>query len=366
MKVSFEASIYSGQTRGGISRIFNEVIPRLCEYPQLDTSLILFQDSLQSLPYHERLKIINFSKINRILRPRSFWKNYYEIAAHIFLKHTTKSILHTTNYRTFNHWNGRIITHVYDMIFEKLPEYYQGKDSDYYRQLKKTAILKADKLICISRSTSNDLEEVFPSTKGKTVVVPIACGDVFKQIKSDDIPWKHKTSVPFFLYVGERKGYKNFAEVIRAYSSWKFSNEFMIYVVGPDFSQEELDQLSSLDLINRVQLIKNVDDIALCYLYNQASALLHPSKYEGFGIPLIEAMSCGCPIIASSIPTTHEIADDVPVYFSPGQLESLISAFDQITSNKQQELRIMKGLSYVKRYSWDITTESILKTYESL
>ena len=104
----------------------------------------------------------------------------------------------------------------------------------------------------------------------------------------------------------------------------------------------------------------------MCYLYNRALAFIYPSLYEGFGIPLLEAMACGCPIVASRIPSTIEVAGDCPVYFNPNDVEELISALDIIIPEGRNSKRTRSGLERVKKYSWQKTAEQTLEVYHSL
>jgi alpha-1,3-rhamnosyl/mannosyltransferase len=101
-------------------------------------------------------------------------------------------------------------------------------------------------------------------------------------------------------------------------------------------------------------------------LYNQAAAFVHPSLYEGFGIPLLEAMACGCPVVASRIPTTREVAGDCPIYFDPMQPDELITALDVALAEGRNSERVRRGLEWVKQYSWDRTARETLQVYRAL
>ena len=100
-------------------------------------------------------------------------------------------------------------------------------------------------------------------------------------------------------------------------------------------------------LREKVLIYSNVNDSQLCDIYNQAKALIYPSLYEGFGIPLLEAMACGCPIIASKIPSTLEIAEQIPFYFKPGDEQELIVAMENVICNLSINERITTGLHWV-------------------
>ncbi len=121
-----------------------------------------------------------------------------------------------------------------------------------------------------------------------------------------------------------------------------------------------------LGIHNCVDLITDISDKELCQLYNRAAAFVFPSLYEGFGMPLLEAMACGCPVIASRIPATIEVAGDCPVYFEPTEQESLLAAFDIPLSESRESERTRAGLKRVEKYSWDATAKQTLGVYEAL
>jgi glycosyltransferase involved in cell wall biosynthesis len=112
---------------------------------------------------------------------------------------------------------------------------------------------------------------------------------------------------------------------------------------------------------NQITLFPQVDELHLCRLYNQASAFIYTSQYEGFGIPLLEAMACGCPVIASKIPSSVEVAGDIPIYFTPGNMDELIVALDQAVNEGPTSPRTAEGLALVRQYSWENTARDFLQ-----
>jgi len=137
-------------------------------------------------------------------------------------------------------------------------------------------------------------------------------------------------------------------------------------VIGSEWSLDEMESLRQLDIYDQVLLVNNVDDETLCYLYNTAVAFVYPSLYEGFGIPLLEAMACGCPVVASRIPSTIEVAGDCPAYFDPLETESLVSALDKVLLEGTDSERSLAGLERVKAFSWERTAEQTLEVYHRL
>ena len=168
-----------------------------------------------------------------------------------------------------------------------------------------------------------------------------------------------KNIFPFILYVGRRGHYKGFNTFLNAYSRWKRNKEVKLIVVGPALTKEENNDIRNKHLENQVVPFIEIQDDLLCDLYNQAMAFVYPSLYEGFGIPLLEAMSCSCPIIASDIPSTNEVANDVPFYFEPGNEDNLINSLDHIGATEATQVKIKDGHDLVKKYSWDKTSQQV-------
>jgi glycosyltransferase involved in cell wall biosynthesis len=195
----------------------------------------------------------------------------------------------------------------------------------------------------------------------KIQVIYLGCSPVFQKIPSQK--WLGK---PFILFVGGRAKYKNFEGLLRAFSIWHKNREVDLVVVGADWSAEESKKIIALNLSDKIRLIAYPDDLVLRDLYNQALAFLYPSLYEGFGIPLLESMSCGCPIIASRIPSTVEIAGEVPIYHEPGNQEQILSNLDQALSEAKPSERILMGTRLAKSFSWERTARQTLELYRNL
>ncbi len=229
-----------------------------------------------------------------------------------------------------------------------------------------SSIGKADRVIAISSATSRDLQEYFElNDANKVRVVHLACGDIFRPLDEDES--KMESRKPFLLYVGDRNHYKNFQFLLRAFAKWPARNRVELVVAGgKDWSAEETATIGDLKLDEHVRRIESVDDEQLVRLYNTALAFVYPSLYEGFGIPLLEALSCGCPIVASRIPSTVEVAEDCPFYFEPDQPDSVIAALDTVLAVSNDHERRARGFEQTKKFSWDKTAQKTLAIYREL
>jgi alpha-1,3-rhamnosyl/mannosyltransferase len=138
-------------------------------------------------------------------------------------------------------------------------------------------------------------------------------------------------------------------------------------VVGEAWTARETDLLARLGIEDRVLLFSNVNDQQLCDLYNQARAFVYPSHYEGFGIPLLEAIACGCPLLASNIPSTREVAGTIPFYFEAAKSESLAEALNLCVEKDLRDSQpVQAGPEWAQQYSWQKTAQVFVDVYRNL
>ncbi|MEW6614765.1 MAG: glycosyltransferase family 1 protein [Thermodesulfobacteriota bacterium] len=370
MNVVIDGIIYKMQAWGGIARIFNEILPRICNIDRsLHITLLSYKSNCQTLPAHDNIHDLSLPQAQRFLRPGFLWRPFVpkiqQQIYNLFLKELQKQIWHSSYYTLPDLWKGPLVITVPDMAHERYPEFF-GKEIKEFRKLKQRCILNADAIIAISQTTKNDLISFYAINADKIWVVPPACSDVFREKGADEhwaaiIPGK-----PYLLYVGIRSHYKNVDRLIEAYRQWRGHEEVDLVVVGRPWTLNQIDELKRLGLDRYVHLLGHIDDRTLAKLYRRAVALVYPSLYEGFGIPLLEAMACGCPIVASKIPSTIEVAGKCPVYFDPQDSDSMVNAFEIALTEGRNSARVEKGFEKIKHYSWDKTAQQTLEVYRGL
>lgn len=367
MNIVIDGIVYSFQKAGGISRLFSEIMPRICDYDEnIRFQLLLNHKNIQPLPQHRHIFYRSPYKVVPFLRPTRLWQRhriaFKEELAIRLIGNSRKKIWHSTYFTLPKRWKGAVVTTVYDMIYERYEDsFFSDLWDDKVRASKRSSLTGADKVISISQATKDDLKDILGIPDERIQVIHLACSPVFRKIESDG-----SISKPFILYVGSRAKYKNFRGLLHAYALWPGNKEVELVTVGGDWSKEELEALVELKLLEKVRLIPFPDDLVLRDLYNQALAFVYPSLYEGFGIPLLEAMSCGCPVIASRIPSTVEVADDVPIYHEPGNSEQLLSNLDQAYTESKSSERVLAGLNHAKLFSWERTAYQTAELYRKL
>jgi len=372
MSIVIDGIAFQQQSVGGITQIFNEILPIICE----KDSSIRFQifttgSLLQPLPEHKNIEHIPLLNTYRLFRPQKIFhgltKKINEYSIDRQFKYLDKAIWHSTYFTYVKHWKGPVVVTVHDMIYERFPDMFNKQEDVEFRKLKKQCILQADILISISETTKRDVVSILGIENDRCVVVPLACSKFYRVVDLSTQETPEMFHSQFFLYVGKRHHYKNFRLLLNAYSLWKRRNLVKIIIVGDEvWSNDELNLLSELKIRDSVYFIHHPKKEQLRKLYNQAIALVYPSFYEGFGIPLLEAMNCGCPIIASDIPSTREVANDVPIYFNPTEINQLHIAFEQALNENRENSRVEHGYKVAHEYSWNITAKKTLDIYRSL
>ena len=240
---------------------------------------------------------------------------------------------------------------VYDLIPERL-----GLDTtDPVWDEKRFGIEHASAYACISESTRRDLLELEPAARGKPATVVRLGADDFEARPEHEVAAfrrQHGLDRPYFLVVGERRGidgYKNVSLVFQALSDWRDADAHELVCVG---GKPELEpELTRIAPRLRVRCL-SLNDYELRLAYGGAVALLFPSRYEGFGLPVAEAMACGCPVITTPRSSLPEVAGDAAIYIDPDDPRGLQEAFDHVREPLRRTAMIAAGASRVSLHRW--------------
>ena len=365
MKIAFDYQIFSQQSYGGISRYFNALA---LKFSKLDHDIKIFagihrNKYLSSLPK----PIVKGYELTKY-PPRS--AKLFLLANHYLTNHQIQQwrpdLIHETYYSISNSTSNKLprIVTAYDMVHELFPK--QFKKKEYITQKKISTFNRADHIISISHNTKKDLVKFFDIPPEKISVVHLAC-DIFNQSNSNSINFSF--TKPFLLYVGARSGYKNFNRFLEAISkSQKLINDFDIVAFGGGIlSFKENALIDSLGF--KKDQVKQIggDDSVLAALYQEATAFVYPSLYEGFGIPLLEAMAYECPVISSNTSSLPEVVGEAGEYFNPEEIESIKSSIENVVYSPSRTLALKaKGLKRINHFSWEKCAQDTLKIYKTL
>ena len=257
---------------------------------------------------------------------------------------------------------ARVVT-VYDMIPELMPHLVPGEEHTV--AAKRRAVHEADHVICISERTRSDLLNLTGLSPNRVSVVYLAADDLPDVAIDRD---SQSLTPPFILYVGSRNGYKNFATLVEAFAAARslVADIEIVAFGGGSFSQDELDRFATLGVANRIRHCYG-DDETLVQLLRSALVMVYPSLYEGFGLPPLEAMAQGCPVICSHAASMPEVVGDAAMLFDPTNRDELSVRLEQVAADATlRQALITRGRERSRRFSWKACAEKTARIYESL
>jgi glycosyltransferase involved in cell wall biosynthesis len=364
MKIEYDYQIFSGQRYGGISRYFFELARHIsCGTGVSD---VLINSPVFVNQYLEKVEppVRKFGVPVPFFRGSSRAYNVVnEFVAPFISQANNADVYHETYYsrRPNRQARGKIVLTVYDMIHELFSETFSANDK--IAELKKLAVQRASHIICISESTQRDLIRLLDVPAKKTSVIhlgfSLTCTTTGEAIITKD---------PYLLYVGHRSGYKNFSNLLLAYagSAWLRCNFRLVAFGGFPFSTQEKQEISALGLDGRILHVAGSDEVLAGY-YQNAALFIYPSLYEGFGIPPLEAMSYGCPVVCSNTSSIPEVVDDAAKIFDPKSPSAIASAICELLQDDQlRNTYIERGHKRVQYFSWQRCAAETLALYKSL
>lgn len=333
--------VFSLQKHGGISVYFHELI---CYLNNNDVSAIILTE--KPLACND---FVSGNSVSILSRQARLLERYRSCR----IPQST-TVFHSSYYRLPYLKDIPTVVTVYDFVYER---YLNGPRRWLHSAQKNLSIRSAQSVICISEATRQDLLEYIGEIPGQSVHV-IHCGvsEIFRPIILE------QTIVPFILYVGQRGGYKNFRLVLE--SMRYLPDIHLICVGGGNFDTNEFYGIDN-SVVRRVKHVGFVVDDALNILYNQALCLVYPSSYEGFGIPVVEAMRAGCPVVCIDCKAVLEIGHDALTVVDDLDPRGMAIAITK-TVNSDRISIIKRGFAVAQNYSWDAAHKKTLEIYRSM
>lgn len=260
------------------------------------------------------------------------------------------------------------IVTMHDLIFLRLPQYYKFIDRQLYRFKSQYACKHANRIIAISEKTKQDIVELYQISPNRIDVVYQSCDDSFKVAVNDDLKAEvtqtYQLPEKYILNVGTIEGRKNLLQLVRALPT--VNPIYKLVVIGRPTAYAKLveQEISKLGLTERVIFLKNVPFSHLPAIYRLASLFVLPSYYEGFGIPIIEALYSQVPVIAATGSCLEEAGGPFSKYVSPDDVNALAKAINQVLADEKLQADMKtKGLQYVQRFNNDIVNEQLMNCY---
>lgn len=359
MELILDNIIFSLQHAGGVSVVWVEHIKRLLKDPLFNSSFIEYSNATNNV--NRQSVSIPKEKLSFESKKYLFIKRYLNINSNCEGFH----IFHSSYYRIDLNPNAKNVTTVHDFVYER---YMRGLQKTVHSYQKWKAIRKADAIICISESTKKDLLRYLPDVdENKINIVYNGVNEIYKKMDYKDyrlrLPFSTKE---YALYVGSRKvKYKNF---ITAVNICKETKTPLIIVGGEPCFENEIKFLREQLGEGHFAIYGNASNGDLNELYNRAFVLLYPSLYEGFGLPVVEAQRCGCPVLCIASSSIPEIAGTTNLCVpKDSNLFEICSLIRELRNNTEFRLKEEEqGLMNSQRFSWDKTYQQTTEVYRKL
>ncbi len=373
--IGIDARLY-GPTGAGLGRYIQEVTDLIVSQ-DLSNSYVLFL-SPQSIGDCQ----IDQSNVLKVVMPERWYTMAEQLAWPKLIKKYKLDLLHVPHFNAPIICSCPLIVTIHDLILTKFPSrrastlpaaVYWLKNLAY-RLVIKRAVRQAKKIIAISQFTKDDIMTQFKVPSQKITMIYNGFTNLtINQNKAErqadkTLLLRYNITAKYLLYVGNAYPHKNLEWLVTSFYQWWQKNQDyqLVLVGGSSFFYERLASLVKKYWLQEapVRLTGFVPDNELAQLYQQASLYVFPSRYEGFGLPPLEAMSHGCPVLASNSSCLPEVLGEAAVYFQDNQINSFLQQLDLIVNNKEQRQKLITaGFQQIKKYSWQDCAEKTKTVY---
>jgi len=361
--VVFTGDILRFQTHGGITRYFAEIVPRL---PRLVSVSGGLHCSAEAAGFGPRLQVA--ARIPSSPAARRLAAPLNVAIDRAALWNARNAIIHPTYYRDPRSLpRGRpVVVTVHDMAHERHPEMLPHRRrwwsaGDPARH-KAALCARADRVLCNSHATRADVIHFLGTPESKLRVVHHAGRD-----------WERIVARPiagvggrFLLWVGPRHGYKNFWGTAAAWSVWgRAADTAFVLIGGGPLGRGERERLAGLGVLERI-VQRDASDGELRWAYEHATGLLYTGLWEGFGLPVLEALALGCPVVASDVPALREVGGEAVRYADPRDQDSMSEAIARCLEEDRSPAAAEARQARAAVFSWDACAEGVEAVYREL
>jgi glycosyltransferase involved in cell wall biosynthesis len=293
------------------------------------------------------------------------WKTWFEFSIPKALKTHKIDVFFSPEFYLSKSTNVPTVSVTHDLGFLKYPETYKLSHLNYFKKEVPLFLHKATHIIAVSEFTKNEIIDAYGIAEQKISVVGNASRDSFKVLNEKSKIEVIKTITngnSYILYLGSIHPRKNLSQLIRAFNLFKkeINKQHKLVLYGRwAFKNDNVKKLIAESPFKSEIILSGDNEIAVEKIVGAASCLVYPSLYEGFGIPIIEAMACGVPVITSDRGAMKEVGGNAAVYIDPENVEDIANALEGMCS--ANKLDVEKMTKNAERYSWD---ESAVKVYK--
>lgn len=367
LRVIFDSQIFCHQRFGGVSRYVCSMALEMQGMAGITPLIVApfhFNEYLDQLPP----SLVCGRRVRWLEGLTALAYGASVLPGKIAARRFTPDVLHNTYYFPVKPPSGtRSILTVHDMIHEKYPQYFAA--SPFTTRIKAASVAAADHVICVSESTRLDLLATYDIPEERVSVTHLGFGPLGSLLAGESSSdFKVRVlgaDAPYLLYVGSRVSYKNFRGLLNAYadSASLRTNFFFLCFGGGDFTRAERAAISKAGVEGRIRYLGGSDAVlAACYAH--ASLFVCPSLYEGFGMPVLEAMSLDCPVACSNSSSLPEVVGDAARLFDPLDRDSIRSALESVLDSPSAATALKeRGRRRRQLFSWRSCAENTIDIY---
>ena len=346
MRVALDEQIFAVQSYGGISRLFYEKASAFVRNQELGISLEPLDAPIINEYVLADAELSSHLAVRRAGGPMPALAHYFARRR----RQQPTDIVHNTFYlprALRDHSSAKRVVTVYDMIPELMPKTRRRMD---FLTEKHRYVQRADHIICISESTKRDLLRIYPDISAPVTIAYPGVGPAFHPNVTtvEDFP------EPYVLHVGNRAGYKDGETLYRAFAAiaGDFPELTLFLVGGGEPTRQEAALFAELGITQRVSQ-RSLSDDQVPAAYDQAALTVFPSRYEGFGLPALEAMATGSPLVLADTSSLPEVGGSAARYFAPGDSHALSEVMADVLSNTALSTEMReRGYEQARKFSW--------------
>lgn len=287
------------------------------------------------------------------------------------LRKLNPDILHVPHYNVPIFYKGNLIVTIHDLTHLVHSEFLTNRFAKYYAKLMlKIAIKKSKVILTVSENTKKDLIRYFNVSEEKIKVTYLGVKDNVIEKSRDEIMYLYeKFGIPndkkIIMYVGNLKPHKNLERLLDAFSRMENKDDCILLLVGKEFENYKTleNKEKELKIDNKVIHTGIIGEKELIDLYNLADLFVFPSLYEGFGLPVIEALACGTRVACSNTSSLPEVGADKVAYFNPEDVENIKNVIESELAKKDTQGDKLKRIEYAKNFNWDKTAKEVKEAF---
>jgi glycosyltransferase involved in cell wall biosynthesis len=366
MNILYDHQAFTGSLHGGVSRYFHQLMTKIENRDDASPRFSILFSNNEYLTSRQAFRYRFLAASPKANQAASLFNRWY---SNYILSKADFDVFHPTYYHPYfieNIGQKPVVLTFHDTLSERFGHLYPALGQHLTEQ-KRLSLARADVVIAVSEATKQEIMACFGTEEKKIVV--IHHGNSFTAEAISQLPDNLHLPARYVLYVGSRAFYKNFQTLWQAIAPlMKADPDLHLVCAGHGtFEPHEQQQFQDQQLQHRVHHQPIKDDYTLIELYQKATVFVFPSLMEGFGYPILEAMSCSCPVVATAGTSFEEIAGDAILYCDSKSVESIKNQLENtLYKSDNQEIRIKKGLERSQLFTNQKTADATMAVYQRI